>query len=230
MPFDFYDNLTRAQKATYRRSDTVATIPIPDVASLEAALALIELGMGALFVLEFIYLLFFWQAATFRVERAPELIQLLNDMAWIPFIGISSTLIMQAMVFGWAILVAVPLGVFAAWKHGRAGDWGVMAFTQVGISIPNFWFGILLVLTFAVTWQVFPAGGFPGWANDPPRYPGQSATVLVTLASSGGNPVAIRAATAWRSGRVNSASPSGRRMRRNSASARRSHIPTRGRA
>ena len=29
--------------------------------------------------------------------------------------------------------------------------------------MPNFWFGIVLVLLFAVTWQVFPAGGFPGW-------------------------------------------------------------------
>ena len=42
-----------------------------------------------------------------------------------------------------------------------------MGFTQIGISIPNFWFGIVLVLAFAVTWQIFPAGGFPGWRQDP---------------------------------------------------------------
>jgi len=66
-------------------------------------------------------------------------------------------------------LVAVPLGVFAAWRQGRAGDWGVMGFTQIGISIPNFWFGIVLVLLFAVSWQIFPAGGFPGWAQDAPK-------------------------------------------------------------
>jgi peptide/nickel transport system permease protein len=41
-----------------------------------------------------------------------------------------------------------------------------MGFTQIGISIPNFWFGIVLVLLFAVTWQLFPAGGFPGWGQD----------------------------------------------------------------
>src|SRR5262249_17151523 len=72
-----------------------------------------------------------------------------------------------ALALGWAILVAVPLGVFAAWKHGRVGDWGVMGFTQLGISVPNFWFGIVLVLLFAVTWQIFPAGGFPGWSQEP---------------------------------------------------------------
>jgi peptide/nickel transport system permease protein len=75
------------------------------------------------------------------------------------------TLPLGALALSWALLVAIPLGVFAAWKHGTAGDWGVMGFTQIGISIPNFWFGIVLVLAFAVTWQVFPAGGFPGWQD-----------------------------------------------------------------
>jgi len=77
------------------------------------------------------------------------------------------TLPLGALALGWAMLVAIPLGVFAAWKHGTAGDWGVMGFTQIGNSLPNFWFGIVLVLAFAVTWRIFPAGGFPGWRQDP---------------------------------------------------------------
>lgn len=79
------------------------------------------------------------------------------------------TLPLGAMALSWATLVAIPLGVFAAWKHGRPGDWGVMGFSQIGISVPNFWFGIVLVLLFAVTWQIFPAGGFPGWKQDPAK-------------------------------------------------------------
>ena len=79
------------------------------------------------------------------------------------------TLPLGALALSWAILVAVPLGVYAAWKHGKAGDWGVIGFTQIGISLPNFWFGIVLVLLFAVTWQIFPAGGFPGWKQDPAK-------------------------------------------------------------
>lgn len=77
------------------------------------------------------------------------------------------TLPLGALALSWATLLAIPLGVFAAWKQGRAGDWGVMGFTQIGISVPNFWFGIILVLLFSVTWQLFPAGGFPGWSQDP---------------------------------------------------------------
>jgi peptide/nickel transport system permease protein len=78
------------------------------------------------------------------------------------------TLPLGAMALSWALLIAIPLGVFAAWKHNSAGDWGVMGFSQLGISIPNFWFGIVLVLAFAVTFQFFPAGGFPGW-QDPAK-------------------------------------------------------------
>jgi peptide/nickel transport system permease protein len=58
---------------------------------------------------------------------------------------------------------ALTFGVFAAARHNTVGDYGVMAATQLGIAVPNFWFAILLVLLFAVTLGWFPAGGFPGW-------------------------------------------------------------------
>ena len=62
-----------------------------------------------------------------------------------------------------ATLIALPLGIYAAAHHNRAGDAGVMAFTQLGVAIPNFWFGMLLALLFAVTLGWLPSGGFPGW-------------------------------------------------------------------
>jgi peptide/nickel transport system permease protein len=77
------------------------------------------------------------------------------------------TLPLGALALALALGLAIPLGVFSAWKHGTLGDGGVVAITQIGLSVPNFWFGILLVLAFAVSWQVFPAGGFPGWQQDP---------------------------------------------------------------
>ena len=43
-------------------------------------------------------------------------------------------------------LLALAAGVYAASRHNRAGDVGVMALTQIGIAIPNFWFAILLIL------------------------------------------------------------------------------------
>jgi peptide/nickel transport system permease protein len=76
------------------------------------------------------------------------------------------TLPLGAMALSFALLVAIPLGVFAAARRGRMSDWLVMGFGQLGISIPNFWFGILLALLLAVTLKLFPAGGFPGWGTD----------------------------------------------------------------
>jgi peptide/nickel transport system permease protein len=62
-------------------------------------------------------------------------------------------------------LIAFPIGIIAAANRGGPLDYGIMAGTQLGIAIPNFWFAMLLVLLFAVTLQWFSAGGFPGWED-----------------------------------------------------------------
>ncbi|MBC7137512.1 MAG: ABC transporter permease [Defluviimonas sp.] len=59
--------------------------------------------------------------------------------------------------------IALPVGLYAAARRGRAGDAAVMGLTQLGIAVPNFWFAMLLVLVFAVGLRWLPAGGFPGW-------------------------------------------------------------------
>ena len=63
-------------------------------------------------------------------------------------------------------VLALAFGVYAASRHNRLGDVGVMAASQAGIAIPNFWFAILLILLFSVQLPWFPAGGFPGWTED----------------------------------------------------------------
>ena len=60
-------------------------------------------------------------------------------------------------------VIALPVGLLAAARRGGAVDWGIIGATQLGIAIPNFWFAMLLVVVFAITWPVFSAGGFPGW-------------------------------------------------------------------
>ncbi|MCR5866004.1 ABC transporter permease [Aquincola sp. J276] len=63
-------------------------------------------------------------------------------------------------------VVALGVGVYAASRHRRLGDVGVMAVSQLGLSIPNFWLAILLILLFAVKLQWVSAGGFPGWREE----------------------------------------------------------------
>jgi len=73
---------------------------------------------------------------------------------------------LAVLAMGLTVVLALGLGVYAASRHGTAGDVGVMAASQVGIAIPNFWFAILLILVFAVHLQWVSAGGFPGWTED----------------------------------------------------------------
>ena len=62
-----------------------------------------------------------------------------------------------------SVAMALALGVFAAAHHNRRGDVAVMGVSQLGISVPNFWLALLLILLFAVHLRWFSAGGFPGW-------------------------------------------------------------------
>ncbi|MCG7875931.1 MAG: ABC transporter permease [Candidatus Thiodiazotropha taylori] len=48
------------------------------------------------------------------------------------------------------LLTAIPLGILAAVNRGGMGDWGAMGFSMLGLSIPNFWLGPLLILCFSL--------------------------------------------------------------------------------
>ena len=63
------------------------------------------------------------------------------------------------------VVLALAMGIGAAANHRRAGDWGVMFLSQIGIAVPSFWAAMLLVLLFAVYLQWLPPGGFPGWSD-----------------------------------------------------------------
>lgn len=75
-------------------------------------------------------------------------------------IGVTVPLAVMAMLL--ATVLAIPIGVWAASRRG-AVDGGIMAVTQLGIAVPDFWLALLLILAFAVHFAWFPAGGFPGW-------------------------------------------------------------------
>ena len=78
-------------------------------------------------------------------------------------LAVSLPLAVGALVLSTAL--ALPAGLIAAARRGRATDAAVIGATQLGIAVPNFWFAMLLVLLLAVRWRIFPAGGFPGWSD-----------------------------------------------------------------
>jgi peptide/nickel transport system permease protein len=64
-----------------------------------------------------------------------------------------------------SVLIAVPLGVAAAARRGGFFDIVATLFSQMGIAVPGFWVGLLLILLFATSLGWMPAGGFPGWSS-----------------------------------------------------------------
>lgn len=65
-----------------------------------------------------------------------------------------------------AILVAFPLGTITALRRGRPADLIGSIIAVLGISIPSFLLGILLILAFAVNLRIFPASGYGGPLTD----------------------------------------------------------------
>jgi peptide/nickel transport system permease protein len=59
-----------------------------------------------------------------------------------------------------AVLIAIPTGIVSAVKAGSWFDLGAAALAFIGLSIPSFWLGIMLIYVFAVYLQQLPAGGF----------------------------------------------------------------------
>jgi peptide/nickel transport system permease protein len=100
-------------------------------------------------------------------------------------LGVTAPLVLGSSVL--SILVAVPLGIIAGARHRRADGIALSLVSQLGIAVPTFWAGLLLIIVFGVHWNVFPAQGFPrdGW--DDPRGAIESLVLpTITLALSQG--------------------------------------------
>ncbi|RVV98903.1 ABC transporter permease [Mesobaculum littorinae] len=74
---------------------------------------------------------------------------------------LSVTVPLTLAAFVLALVLAVPLGTFAALRARRWSGLLLSVVAQVGIAVPVFWLGILLVYQFALTWRWLPSGGFP---------------------------------------------------------------------
>ena len=77
------------------------------------------------------------------------------------------TLPLTVASFLLAICIAVPLGIIAAVRADRWYGTLISTISQLGIAVPVFWIGILLVWLVAIEWRLLPASGFPidGWGD-----------------------------------------------------------------
>ncbi|MEZ5863984.1 MAG: ABC transporter permease [Geminicoccaceae bacterium] len=71
-----------------------------------------------------------------------------------------------------AVVIGIPAGLIAARRHGKSPDMVMRGLTTIGMAMPNFWLGILLILVFSLWLDLLPPSGivpisesFRGWAT-----------------------------------------------------------------
>src|SRR5919204_4851003 len=107
-----------------------------------------KIRAGACRVLVFLFPPLFWQTAAFRPDRAATTVQTLNDLAWMPFLGITGTLIAQQLVIAIAALRDErPDPVFPRWV-GYANLWAALGIVPASFVVffhhgPLAWNGVL---------------------------------------------------------------------------------------
>lgn len=75
------------------------------------------------------------------------------------FLAVSSMVI--------AVIIAIPAGIISAAYKGSTGDYGVTVGALTGVSIPNFWLGLVLILVFARSFSALPSGNYVPLSEDP---------------------------------------------------------------
>lgn len=107
------------------------------------------------------------------VNGAPVLDTILSRFA------VTVSVVLAAL--GLAALVAVPLGMIAAWKQNRPLDLGIVGLATVLLSVPSFWLGLVFLLVFGVWLQWVPVVGYVPFSEDPLRALGYLVLPVVTL-------------------------------------------------
>lgn len=92
------------------------------------------------------------------------------------------TLALAFLAFFSACLLGVAAGVMAAVKRGRWADQGLMTLALLGLSIPEFWLGLMLIWGLAVSLGLFPAGGHVPFWEQPLQWAWHMAMPAFTLA------------------------------------------------
>lgn len=80
------------------------------------------------------------------------------------------TLSLAALALAFAVFFGVAAGIIAAVNHNRWPDQAVMTTALLGLSVPDFWLGLVLVLVFAVSLGWLPSGGFTPFLQSPAEW------------------------------------------------------------
>jgi peptide/nickel transport system permease protein len=78
-----------------------------------------------------------------------------------------ATLELGIVALLWSLAIAIPLGTIAAVRRGSALDYLASGITVAGVSVPNFFIGVVLIFVLSVSLRLFPFGGYIPFATNP---------------------------------------------------------------
>ena len=81
------------------------------------------------------------------------------------FSRLPATAFLALMAIIVAHVISIPLGILSARKAGTLTDNASMVFALLGLSIPNFWLGLMLIMAFSLYIKLFPSGGINGFKS-----------------------------------------------------------------
>lgn len=78
-----------------------------------------------------------------------------------------ATIGLALVAFAMTIVIGLSAGILAAIRQNTWIDQLIMTLAVVGVSVPSFWLGLILIIVFAVTFDLLPAGGYVAFAQSP---------------------------------------------------------------
>ena len=79
---------------------------------------------------------------------------------------LGNTLILMSASIALSMIIAVPIGIYSAIRQYSWADYFVTSLSFFGMSMPTFWFGIMLIVIFAVGLHWFPTGGVVDYGTE----------------------------------------------------------------
>jgi ABC-type dipeptide/oligopeptide/nickel transport system permease component len=139
-----------------------------------------ELGLDRSLPMQ--YLLWLWRAV--HLDFGTSYVRHVSALDFVAH-RLLTTLLLVAAALTISTLVGLAGGLIGAAKRGSIADRGAMLTTLVGLSLPDFWIGLMLILLFSVTFTWLPAGGVhaPG-SNSPWDVPSHLLLPAITLSGA----------------------------------------------
>jgi peptide/nickel transport system permease protein len=107
-----------------------------------------------------------WLVAAFRLDFG-ESLRFSEPVTHLIAGRLPVTVSLAVMSLVLTIAVGIPLGIIASRARGKAADMLVTIGTQLGLAVPSFWMGIMLILAFGLTLKWFAVSTFTPWSENP---------------------------------------------------------------